>query len=141
MDLPTVPPGYQPSDHEEYMCPMHLSYFRQALKHWKQSLIDQGDDTLRTLAAENMQAPETTERASHEVSKSLELRTRDRSRKLIKKIDQAIQRIDEGGYGYCEETGEPIGLARLMARPSATLCIEAQEAHERSENGKPISKP
>ncbi len=133
MDLPTVPPGYQPSDSEPYMCPLHLAYFRRALERWKQSLIDQGDHTLRTLASETMQSAESTDRASHETNKAFELRTRDRSRKLIKKIDQAIQRIDQGDYGYCEATGEPIGLGRLMARPSATLCIEAQEAHEKSE--------
>ncbi|MGB0785253.1 MAG: RNA polymerase-binding protein DksA [Alphaproteobacteria bacterium] len=133
MDLPTVPPGYSPSNDEEYMCPLHLAFFRKELQKWKQSLIDQADETLRTLANESMQSAESTDRASFETNKAFELRTRDRSRKLIKKIDQAIRRIDLGEYGYCEETGEPIGLGRLKARPSATLCIEAQEAHEKDE--------
>ena len=133
MDLPTLPPGYEPSDDEDYMSSMHLAYFRKALEEWKQSLLDQAGETLKSLATEPMQAAEATDRASFETNKAFELRTRDRARKLIKKIDQALRRIEMGEYGYCEDTGEPIGLKRLQARPIATLTIEAQEAHERSE--------
>ena len=133
MDHPTLPPGYEPSDKEEYMCELHLAYFQQALLSWKQSLMDQTGETLKSLANEPMQAAEATDRASFETNKAFELRTRDRARKLIGKIDKALMRIERAEYGYCEETGDPIGLGRLQARPIATLSIEAQEAHEKSE--------
>jgi len=133
MDLPTLPPGYEPSEQEDYMSSLHLAFFQRELMAWKQSLMDQTDETLKSLAREPMNAAESTDRASFETNKALELRTRDRARKLIKKIDQALMRIDRREYGYCEETGEPIGLRRLRARPIATLSIEAQEAHEKSE--------
>ena len=133
MDLPTLPPGYEPSDQEEYMCDLHLAYFRQALEVWKQFLIDQTGETLKALANEPMQAAESTDRASFETNKAFELRPRDRARKLTRKIDKALMRIERSEYGYCEDTGEPIGLKRLQARPIATLSIEAQEAHEKSE--------
>lgn len=133
MDLPTLPPGYAPTEQEDYMSPLHLAFFRKELEVWKQSLVDQSGETLKTLANEPMQAAESTDRASFETNKAFELRTRDRARKLIRKIDQAMQRIENGEYGYCVETGEPIGLKRLQARPIATMTIEAQEAHEKSE--------
>lgn len=133
MDLPTVPPGYEPLEEEEYMSSLHLAFFRKELEKWKQSLIDQSSDTLKSLATEPMNTAEAGDRASFETDKAFELRTRDRARKLIKKIDQALFRIDGGEYGYCLETGEPIGLKRLKARPIATMTIEAQEMHERAE--------
>ena len=133
MDLPTIPPGYVPSDREDYMSPLHLAYFRAILRDWKQSLLNQTGETLKSLASEPLQSAESTDRASLETNKALELRTRDRARKLIKKIDDALRRIEKGEYGYCVETGEPIGLKRLQARPIATLTIEAQEVHEKSE--------
>lgn len=133
MDLPTIPPGYKPTDQEDYMSPLHLAYFQRALEEWKQELLGQAGETLKALASDPLNAAESTDRAAAETSKAFELRTRDRARKLIKKIDQALRRIDEGVYGYCVETGEPIGLKRLQARPIATLTLEAQEAHEKSE--------
>ena len=133
MDLPTLPPGYEPSEHEDYMSNLHLAFFRRELETWKQSLMDQASDTLKSLASEPLNAAESTDRAAFETSKAFELRTRDRARKLIKKIDQALRRIELSEYGYCEETGDPIGLRRLKARPIATLSIEAQEAHEKTE--------
>ena len=138
MDLPTLPPGYLPSEDEEYMNPQHLAFFRLELERWKQDLLDQTVETLKALANESMQAAESTDRASFESNRALELRTRDRSRKLVIKIEQALRRIEQGVYGYCEETGDPIGLGRLRARPIATLSIEAQEAHERDER---MSRP
>ena len=115
------------------MSPLHLAYFYRALEIWKRDLQNQGEATLKSLALDSTQATETVDRASDELAKTLELRTRDRAHKLIKKIDQALRRIDAKEYGYCEETGEPIGLRRLVARPIATLSIEAQEAHEKAE--------
>ena len=126
-------PDYTPSKDEEYMCEMHLEYFRQKLLSWKKSLIGQSKDTLDDLKQGGLNQPDQIDRASLESDKALELRTRDRARKLISKIDEALKRIEEGSYGYCEETGDPIGLDRLEARPVTTLSIEAQERHERME--------
>jgi DnaK suppressor protein len=115
------------------MNPAQLDYFRAKLIVWKESLLRESHDTLVTLQAEPLREPDVTDRASSETDWSLELRTRDRQRKLISKIDAALRRIEEGEYGYCEVTGEPISLGRLEARPIATMTIEAQERHERNE--------
>lgn len=128
-----LPPDYRPSADEEYMNPVMLEYFRQKLLNWKKSLISQSKDTLDDLKQGGLNQPDQIDRASLETDKALELRTRDRARKLISKIDEAIKRIEDGVYGYCEETGEPIGVERLEVRPVATLSIEAQERHERME--------
>ncbi len=128
-----LPEGYRPSEDEEYMNPMQLEYFRRKLLAWKQELMEEADSTLTALREENWQEPDINDRATLESDAALELRTRDRYRKLIKKIDKALDRIADGSYGYCEETGEPIGIKRLEARPIATLTIEAQEKHERLE--------
>lgn len=125
-----LPEGYKPSDKEEYMCSMQLEYFRQKLQAWKAELLDESRETLDHLKEENWQEPDVNDRASVETETSLELRTRDRYRKLIDKIEAAVRRIDEGEYGYCEESGDEIGIKRLDARPIATLSIEAQERHE-----------
>ncbi len=125
--------AYVPSDKEPYMCPQHLTYFKQKLMDWRADLIRESSMTLQDLKDTSLQEPDMNDRASVETDQSLELRTRDRMRKLIKKIDAALIRIEDGTYGYCEETGDPIGLKRLDARPVATLCIEAQERHERKE--------
>lgn len=124
---------YRPSADEPYMNPRQLEYFRGKLEAWREELIQESEETLEHLRTENWQEPDPNDRATHESEATLELRTRDRYRKLIGKIDAALRRIDRGEYGYCEETGEPIGIARLDARPIATLCVEAQEAHERDE--------
>jgi DnaK suppressor protein len=129
----TLPPDYRPSDAEEFMNPQQLEYFRRKLLAWRAELLKEADETLASLQAGGMQEPDLTDRASAETDRALELRTRDRARKLISKIDQALERIENGTYGYCEETGEPISLRRLEARPIATLSIEAQERHERME--------
>lgn len=128
-----LPPDYKPSEKEEYMNEMQLEYFRQKLVEWKKSLIGQSEDTLDELKQGGLNQPDQIDRASLESDKALELRTRDRARKLISKIDEALKRIEDGTYGYCEETGDPIGLERLEVRPVATLSIEAQERHERME--------
>ncbi len=128
-----LPPDYKPSADEEYMNDMQLEYFRQKLLAWKKSLVEQSQDTLEDLRQGGLNQPDDVDRASLEADKSLDLRTKDRARKLISKIDEALERIEDGSYGYCEETGEPIGLDRLEARPIATLSIEAQERHERME--------
>ena len=128
-----LPPDYKPSADEEYMNDVMLEYFRQKLLSWKKSLINPSKDTLDDLKQGGLNQPDQIDRASLEADKALELRTRDRARKLISKIDDALKRIEDGTYGYCEETGEPIGLERLEARPVATLSIEAQERHERME--------
>jgi len=125
-----LPEGYKPSDDEEYMNPQQLEYFRQKLLSWRQELIDESQETINNLRGEVRDVGDEAERASRETENSLELRTRDRYRKLLGKIDQALGRIDDGSYGYCEETGEEIGLARLNARPIATLCLDAQERWE-----------
>ena len=128
-----LPPDYKPSAKEEYMNEMQLEYFRQKLLEWKKSLIGQSTDTLNELKEGGLNRPDDIDRASLEADKALVLRTRDRARKLISKIDEAIKRIEDGVYGYCEETGDPIGIERLEVRPVATLSIEAQERHERME--------
>ncbi len=130
---PTLPPGYRPSDDEAFMNPLQLEYFRQKLLQWRMELLAESTGTREHLKEESLSEPDFTDRASLETERGIELRTRDRERKLISKIDDALARIDEGRYGYCEETDEPIGLARLEARPIATLSLEAQERHERME--------
>ena len=133
MSVVTLPPNYKPSKKEEYMNEMQLEYFKRKLLDWRAELMKGSASTLQDLKDNNMNEADENDRASNETDQSLELRTRDRMRKLIKKINQALDRIENGTYGYCEETGEPIGLARLEARPVATLSIEAQERHERKE--------
>jgi DnaK suppressor protein len=132
MRLP-LPPAYRPSDDEDFMNPLQVEYFRQKLLSWRAELLLDSSDTLRHLKEESLVKPDLTDRASLETDRAIELRTRDRERKLISKIDAALSRIDIGTYGYCEETDEPIGIRRLEARPIATLSIEAQERHERME--------
>jgi DnaK suppressor protein len=129
----TVPPDYRPSESEPFMSPLMLEYFRQKLLRWRAELLDESIETLQALQQENLNEPDISDRASAETNRSLELRTRDRFRKLIAKIDEALLRIEDGSYGYCEETHEPISISRLEARPIATLSIEAQERHERME--------
>jgi DnaK suppressor protein len=132
--LISLPPDYRPSDDEEFMNPLQLEYFRQKLLRWRADLLKEAGDTLASLStAGGIAEADLTDRASVETDRALELRTRDRARKLIGKIDQALERVENGTYGYCEETGEPIGLKRLEARPIATLSIEAQERHEKME--------
>jgi DnaK suppressor protein len=130
---PLLPPDYRPTEDEEFMNPLQREYFRQKLLSWRSELLQESSETLRHLQEESLSEPDIADRASLETDRSLELRTRDRERKLIARIDDALQRIDEGTYGYCEETSEPISLRRLEARPIATLSIEAQERHERME--------
>lgn len=125
--------NYKPSDNEPYMNTQQIDYFRQKLLQWRSDLQKETAETLHHMQEESPNEPDTNDRASTETDRSLELRTRDRERKLILKINQALERIDEGTYGFCEETGVPIGVARLDARPIATLCLEAQEIHERLE--------
>ncbi len=129
----TMPPDYRPTDSEEFMNPLQAEYFRQKLLRWRADLLRDSDDTLASLGQGGILEADITDRASVETDRALELRTRDRARKLVSKIDQALQRIENGQYGYCDETGEPIGLRRLEARPIATLSLEAQERHERME--------
>jgi DnaK suppressor protein len=131
--LVTLPPDYRPSSDEEFMNPLQLEYFRQKLLRWRADLLREAGETLNSLGEGGISEADLTDRASVETDRALELRTRDRARKLISKIDQALERVENGTYGYCEETGEPIGLKRLEARPIATLSIEAQERHERME--------
>lgn len=133
VDSVILPPDYVPHKKEEYMNEMQLEYFRRKLIDWKKELLTQSSDTLEDLRQGGLNQPDDIDRASLETDKSIDLRTKDRARKLIMKIDEALERIEDGTYGYCEETGEEIGIARLMARPTATLCIEAQERHERME--------
>src|SRR6185312_2881896 len=130
---PTLPPDYRPRDDEEFMNPLQLEYFRQKLLRWRAELLVESTETLQHLKGESLAEPDITDRASLETERALELRTRDRERKLISKIDAALLRIEDGSYGYCEETDEPISLRRLEARPIATLSLEAQERHERME--------
>ncbi|MBK8769411.1 MAG: RNA polymerase-binding protein DksA [Rhizobiales bacterium] len=124
---------YKPSDDEPFMNERQVAYFRQKLLAWKDDILKESKETLSHLQDENHVLPDIADRASSETDRSLELRTRDRQRKLISKIDAALKRIEDGSYGYCEETGDPISLRRLDARPIATLSIEAQERHERRE--------
>ncbi|MSO90612.1 MAG: RNA polymerase-binding protein DksA [Acetobacteraceae bacterium] len=129
----TLPPDYRPSEDEDFMDARQVEYFRQKLLRWRTDLIREADGTLASLSEGGILEADITDRASVETDRALELRTRDRSRKLINKIDQALQRVEIGTYGYCEDSGEPIGLRRLEARPIATFSIEAQERHERME--------
>jgi DnaK suppressor protein len=131
--LLTLPPDYRPADDEDFMNARQVEYFRQKLLRWRADLLREADGTLASLSEGGIHEADITDRASVETDRALELRTRDRARKLIAKIDQALGRIESGTYGYCEETGEPIGLKRLEARPIATMSIEAQERHERME--------
>ena len=132
-DFPGVSDGYRPSEDEPFMNVRQVEYFRQKLLNWKEDILRESRETLSHLQTETENHPDLADRASSETDRALELRTRDRQRKLISKIDEAVRRLDDGSYGYCEETGEPIGLARLEARPIATLSLEAQERHERRE--------
>lgn len=127
------PGGYRPSADEDFMNPRQLDYFRAKLLAWKEAILREAASTLSQLQVDSLREADVTDRASSETDWSIELRTRDRQRKLISKIDAAVRRIDEGEYGYCEVTGEPISLARLEARPIATMTVEAQERHERNE--------
>jgi len=124
---------YTPSDDEPYMSPQQLNYFRVLLLEWKKSILTASEFTLQSLQEGPIREPDLNDRASSETDWGIELRTRDRQRKLIAKIDSALRRIDEGEYGWCEVTGEPIGINRLIARPIATMTVEAQQAHERRE--------
>jgi DnaK suppressor protein len=125
--------GYRPSSAEEFMNPRQQEYFRGKLQAWKDAILKEAAGTLSQLQVDSLREADLTDRASSETDWSIELRTRDRQRKLISKIDAAMRRIDDGEYGYCEVTGEPISLARLEARPIATMTVEAQERHERNE--------
>ena len=131
--LMTLPHDYRPSEDEAFMNARQIEYFRRKLLRWRADLLKEADGTLASLSEGGILEPDITDRASVETDRALELRTRDRARKLISKIDQALGRLETGNYGYCEETGEPIGLRRLEARPIATMSIEAQERHERME--------
>jgi DnaK suppressor protein len=124
---------YRPTEDEPFMNPRQREYFRQKLETWKEEILRESRETLENLQEESQNHPDMADRASSESDRALELRTRDRQRKLIAKIDAALKRIEDGTYGYCEETGDPIGIARLDARPIATLSLEAQESHERRE--------
>lgn len=129
----SLPSDYRPSPDEPFMNPLQLAFFRRKLLDWKDEILREAKETLATLQNESLREPDVTDRASSETDWSIELRTRDRQRKLISKIDAALRRIEEGEYGYCEVTGEPISLQRLEARPIATMTLEAQEKHERNE--------
>jgi DnaK suppressor protein len=131
--MSSLPPDYRPTEEEPFMSDLQLEYFRQKLLRWRAELLQESTETLNHLQAESLHQPDLTDRASMETDRALELRTRDRERKLISKIDEALQRIEDGTYGFCEETNEPIGIRRLEARPIATLSLEAQERHERLE--------
>jgi len=128
-----LPKGYRPSDKDDFMCDEHRAYFLQKLKDWKEAIIEESRATMAQLQVDSLREPDLADRASSETDWSIELRTRDRQRKLIAKIDCAIRRLYDGEYGYCEVTGEPIALKRLEARPIATMTLEAQERHERIE--------
>jgi len=130
---PMLPTDYHPSENEEFMNPVQREYFRQKLLRWRAELLVESNATLQQLKEESLAEADVTDRATLETDRYTELRTRDRERKLISKIDAALMRIEDGSYGYCEETAEPIGIRRLEARPIATLSLEAQERHERME--------
>ena len=132
-DQIALPDGYKPSDTEEFMCAEQRAYFLAKLKNWKESIVEESRATMAQLQVDSLREPDIADRASSETDWSIELRTRDRQRKLIAKIDAAMRRLYEGEYGYCEVTGDPISLARLEARPIATMTLEAQEKHERIE--------
>jgi DnaK suppressor protein len=133
MSIPTLPPDYHPSDSEPFMNPVMREYFRQKLLRWRAELLQESTETLQHLQEDNVSEADLADRASTETDRSIELRTRDRERKLIQKIDDALRRIEDNSYGYCEDTDEPISIKRLEARPIATLSLEAQERHERLE--------
>ena len=133
MPIEEVEGGYKPSGDEDFMNQRQRDYFRRKLIAWKEDILRESQETLVVLQKESENHPDLADRASSEIGRSIELRARDRQRKLIAKIDAALERLDDGTYGYCEETGEPIGLKRLDARPIATLSVEAQERHERRE--------
>ena len=128
-----LPKNYKPTQKEKFMNAKMKEYFRQKLVSWKKYLLKESSLTLNNLQNENEAKPDITDRASEEIDRSFELRTRDRERKLINKIDAAIQRIEDGSYAYCDETGDPISIKRVEARPVATLSLEAQEMHEKAE--------
>ena len=128
-----LPPDYRPTEKEKFMNPVMLEYFRQKLIRWRAELLLESNETIKEMQEDNLQKPDIADRASAETDHALELRTRDRERKLISKINAALEKIDDGNYGFCEETGEPISVPRLEARPIATLSLEAQERHERKE--------
>ena len=128
-----LPKNYKPTQKEKFMNAKMKEYFRQKLVSWKKDLLKESSQTLNNLQNENEAKPDLTDRASEEIDRSFELRTRDRERKLINKIDAALQRIEDGSYGYCDETGDQISIKRLEARPVATLSLEAQEMHEKAE--------
>ena len=128
-----LPDDYRPAEDEPFMNDRQLEYFRRKLLNWKAELLDDSKSTIEGLQDSTRNIPDIADRASEETDRALELRTRDRQRKLVAKIDAALRRIDQGEYGYCEDTGEPISLKRLDARPIATLSLEAQERHERAE--------
>jgi DnaK suppressor protein len=128
-----LPSGYRPSQDEPFMNPRQLEYFRRKLLVWKEDILKESQETLQHLQEDSLREPDIADRASSETDWSIELRTRDRQRKLISKIDSALVRIDQGEYGYCEVSGDPISLERLDARPIATMTFEAQERHERQE--------
>ena len=129
----TLPPDYKPSEKETFLNDLQLEYFRQKLLQWRMELLEEVNETRTNLKETSLVEPDLGVRASVEADRSLELRTRDRARKLISKIDEALARIEDGSYGYCEETNEAIGIKRLEARPIATLSLEEQERHERME--------
>jgi DnaK suppressor protein len=133
MSSPIPSPDYRPSEDEPFMNPQMTEYFRRKLLKWRSELLQESEETPQSLQEGGLQEADIADRASLETDRSLELRTRDRERKLISKIDAALMRIEDGSYGYCEETGDPISIRRLEARPIATLSLEAQERHERLE--------
>ena len=128
-----LPEGYKPSADEEFMNPLQLEYFRQKLLNWRAELLSEANQTLQNLSSESLHKPDQMDRAQIESSAALDLRTRDRERKLIQKIESALRRIEDGSYGYCEDTDEPISLERLEARPIASMTLAAQEMHEKME--------
>ncbi len=128
-----LPVNYKPSSQEEFMNPKQMEYFRQKLLRWRAELLDDANQTIANLSTESLHRPDQMDRAQIESNATLDLRTRDRERKLLQKIEAAMRRIEDGSYGYCEETGEPINLSRLEARPIASLSLHAQELHERME--------
>ena len=128
-----LPDGYKPTEDEEFMNPTQVEYFRQKLLRWRAELLDEANQTIANLSTESLHRPDQMDRAQIESNAALDLRTRDRERKLLQKIESAMGRIEDGSYGYCEDTGEPINLSRLEARPIASLSLHAQELHERME--------
>ncbi len=130
---PLLPPDYRPSENETFMNPIMREYFRDKLMHWREQILEESSETLHHLQQESGREADVADRASLETERSIELRTRDRERKLLVKIDEALKRLEDGSYGFCEDTSEPIGLKRLEARPIATLSLESQERHERLE--------